>query len=71
MIEMAFELVKLTSGDIEQFEADMQEAFNKGAEYYSGQKEDVLPKKDIEESLNAKGSVAYKAMMDGEMVERS
>ena len=65
---MAFELVKLTSDDIEQFEADMQEAFNKGAEYYSGQKEDVLPKKDIEESLNAKGAVAYKAMMDGEMV---
>ena len=65
---MEFELVKLGSNDVKEFEADMQEAFNKGAEYYSGQSENVLPKEDIEEALNTEGAVAYKAMLNGIMV---
>ncbi|MGN1279592.1 MAG: GNAT family N-acetyltransferase, partial [Limosilactobacillus sp.] len=65
---MTFKLLKLTSADLGQFETDMQEAFNKGAEYYSGREEHVLPKADIEESLNAKGATAYKAMMGKKMI---
>lgn len=28
----------------------------------------IIPEKDIDQSLNAKGSIAYKAVVDGEMV---
>ena len=30
--------------------------------------ETILPEKDIDQSLNGKGSVAYKAVLDGETV---
>lgn len=65
---MEFKLTELLPEDVEPFEKDMQEAFNKGAEYYSGKKEDVLPVKDIEDSLKDKGAVAYKALWNGKMV---
>lgn len=65
---MSFELVKLPKDDVNQFKEDMQEAFNKGAERYSGKKENVLPSKDIDNALNADGAAAYKAVMDGQMV---
>lgn len=65
---MEFKLLKLASADREQFETDMQEAFNKGAESYSGKEEHVLPEADIEEALNTEGAVAYKVMMDEKMV---
>lgn len=66
---MSFELSPLTSEDIPSFKRDMQEAFQRGAASelpdFDGQ---VLPEKDIDSSLNAKGSVAYKAVEDGQIV---
>ena len=55
--------------DIAQFKIDIQEAFQKGFEEVYGESEgQILPEKDIDQSLNAQGSVAYKAVIDGEMV---
>lgn len=66
---MNFSFVTITDKDLKQYKADMQEAFQKGFEDYFGKSEaTVLPEKDIDRSLNAKGSVAYKAVVDGEMV---
>ncbi|MCI6456413.1 MAG: GNAT family N-acetyltransferase, partial [Clostridiales bacterium] len=66
---MNFSLVTLTDEDLNQYKADMQEAFQKGFEDVFGKTEDIiLPEKDIDNSLNEKGSVAYKAVVDGEMV---
>lgn len=64
-----FALLPLESADIGLFKADIQDAFQKGFEAYFGKTEDkVLPEKDIDESLNAKGAVAYKALAGGETV---
>jgi hypothetical protein len=66
---MAFELLPLEQADIAQFKQDIQEAFQKGFEDVYGKTDDtILPKADIDRSLNAVGSVAYKAIADGEMV---
>lgn len=47
----------------------MQEAFQRGFEDVFGKTgEVILPEKDIEQSLQAKGSIAYKANVIGEMV---
>jgi len=66
---VSFDLSPLTSEDIPSFKRDMQEAFQRGAASelpdFDGQ---VLPEKDIDSSLNAKGSVAYKAVEDGQIV---
>lgn len=64
-----FALLPLESADIGLFKADIQEAFQKGFEAYFGKTDGkVLPEKDIDESLNAKGAVAYKALADGKTV---
>ena len=66
---MNFEIVKLSQEDIKTFKKDIQEAFQKGFELVYGKSDGVvLPEKDIDRSLNAKGSVAYKALLDGEFV---
>ena len=66
---MNFSLVTIIDEDLNQYKADMQEAFQKGFEDVFGQYEDIiLPEKDIDNSLNQKNSVAYKAVVDGEMV---
>lgn len=66
---MNFSLVTITNKDLDQYKADMQEAFQKGFEDIFGKTEDViLPEKDIDHSLKSKGSVAYKAVVDGKMV---
>ena len=66
---MNFSLVTIIDEDLNQYKADMQEAFQKGFEDVFGKTEDIiLPEKDIDNSLNQKNSVAYKAVVDGEMV---
>ena len=66
---MKFSLFTITDEDLNQYKADMQEAFQKGFEDVFGKTKDIiLPEKDIDHSLKKKGSVAYKAVVDGEMV---
>ena len=66
---MKFELLVLTGNDMAIFKRDIQEAFQKGFEDVYGKTEDViLPEKDIDRSLSAKGSMAYKAVADNEIV---
>ena len=66
---MNFSLVKIKKSDLAEFKKDMQEAFQKGFEDKFGKTENtILPEKDIDKSLDAKGSIAYKAIVDGETV---
>lgn len=66
---MSFELTPLKTEDIPLFKRDMQQAFQMGAtSEFSDLDEQVLPEQDIDSSLNAKGSVAYKAIVDGQIV---
>lgn len=66
---MKFLLVKISDEDLIQYKKDMQEAFQKGFEDVYGKTEDtILPEKDIDNSLNEKGAIAYKAVVDGQMV---
>ena len=66
---MKFSVVTINNEDLEQYKADMQEAFQKGFEDEFGKTDEIiLPERDIDESLNAKGTIAYKAVVDGEMV---
>ncbi|MBE6051490.1 MAG: GNAT family N-acetyltransferase [Clostridium sp.] len=66
---MNFKLDIVANEDLNQYKADMQESFQKGFEDVFGKtKEIILPEKDIDNSLKQKGSVAYKAVVDGEMV---
>lgn len=62
-------LEKVRDNDLAQYKKDMQEAFQKGYENTYGKAEGiVLPEKDIDDSLNKNGAVAYKAVVDSEMV---
>ena len=64
-----FELVPITEADLPQYKKDMQEAFQKGFEEEFGESEmHILPEQDIDNSLQSKGAVAYKAVVDGAMV---
>ena len=66
---MGFQLLPITAADLPRFKADMQEAFQKGFEDVFGAAEGIiLPEKDIDRSLDAVGSAAYKAVVDGVMV---
>ena len=66
---MSFKLLKLEDCDLEQYKKDMQEAFQKGFEEDFGKTEEIiLQEEDINRSLTTKGSVAYKAVVDDEMV---
>lgn len=66
---MEFKLLPLEEKDTERYKRDMQEAFQIGFEDKFGKTDAVvLPEKDIDESLNAKNSVAYKAVVDGKTV---
>ena len=66
---MNFQLLPISNADLKQYKKDMQEAFQKGFEQDFGETEEIiLPEKDIDQSLNAVGAVAYKAVVDGEMV---
>lgn len=66
---MNFQLLQITDNDLKQYKTDMQEAFQKGFEEVYGKTEEIiLPEKDIDRSLNTKGAVAYKAIIDDKMV---
>ena len=69
MKNMNFKLEILVKNDLEQFKKDMQEAFQKGFEDVYGPTEGtILPEKDIDQSLNTFGAIAYKAIVDNEMI---
>ena len=66
---MNFSLAKIKDEDVLQFKKDMQEAFQKGFEDVYGKTNGIiLPEQDIDRSLNEKGAIAYKAVVDGSMV---
>ena len=66
---MNFILMPIEKGDIDEFKKDMQEAFQKGAmKEFNNLDFEILPEEDIDKSLSAKGSAAYKAVADGKMV---
>ena len=51
------------------FIAMAQEAFQRGFEEHFGKTEEtILPEEDVIRSLTGKGAVAYKALLDGEMI---
>lgn len=66
---MDFQLVNLRQEHREQFKCDFSTAFQQGAMDAFGDIEEViLPKEDVEKDLNEPGTVAYEAVVDGEMV---
>ena len=66
---MNLELILMSENDIAEFKKNVQCAFQKEFEDVFGKcEETILPEKDIDQSLNGKGSVAYKAVLDGETV---
>ena len=67
--KVKFELLPLCEEDIKQFKTDMQAAFQQGAaDEFGEMEEEILPETHIDRFLSAKGSAAYKAVVDGEMV---
>lgn len=66
---MNFQLLPVTDEDVMQFKQDMQEAFQKGAaKEFNELDTEILPEKDIVESLSQKGAAAYKAVINGKML---
>lgn len=66
---MGFQLLPLNPKNLTQFKKDMQEAFQQGAVDAFGKIDiEILPERDIDNSLSAKGSFAYEALLDGELV---
>ena len=66
---MEFALLPVEKGELKEYKDIAQEAFQKGFEAKFGQTDTViLPEKDLDNALNQKGAIAYKAMIDGEMV---
>ena len=61
--QMNIEILPMEEKDMPKFKKDIQEAFQLGFEDVYGKTDGtILPEKDIDRSLNAKGSVAYKAV---------
>ena len=66
---MNFKLELITENDLKVLKKDMQESFQKGFEdVYGSTEEMILPEKDINQSLNTPGAIAYKAIVDDEIV---
>ena len=66
---MSFQLLLLDQKHLTQFKKDMQESFQQGAvDEFSDVNTEILPEKDIDNSLSANGSFAYEALLDGELV---
>lgn len=62
-------LKPILENDKEEYIKSMQEAFQKGAEAEFGNiSEEILPRKDVENSLSTKGSIAYKAILNNKIV---
>ena len=65
---MEFTLLPLKAEEWTAFKRDAQEAFQNGfEEVYGTTEEIILPEKDIDQSLHAKGSAAYQAVCNGEI----
>ena len=65
---MKFELLPVENIDLADYKHDMQEAFQLGAAVWEENlDEEILPYSHIDKSLNANGSIAYKAVVDGQM----
>ncbi|ETP71899.1 tetrapyrrole methyltransferase and pyrophosphatase domain-containing protein [Lachnospiraceae bacterium JC7] len=65
---MKFELLPVENIDLADYKHDMQEAFQLGAAVWEENlNEEILPESHIDKSLNANGSIAYKAVVDGQM----
>ena len=63
------EILNLNSDELKIFKKDMQEAFQKGAESeFENLDFEILPEEDINKSLETKGAIAYKAVMNNEIV---
>ncbi len=66
---MNFKLIPIEKEDIINYKKDMQEAFQRGAmSEFNDLNVEILPEKDINESLSKKGAVAYKAVVDEKML---
>ena len=66
---MDFKLLPIDDKDLAVFKRDMQEAFQLGAAAWEENlEEEILPEAHIDKSLNTKGAIAYKAVVDGNMV---
>lgn len=66
---MSFQLIPLSPQNLTQFKADMQASFQQGAvKEFSDVNIEILPEKDINNSLSANGSFAYEALLNGELV---
>lgn len=65
---MDFFLVPIEKEDVAIFKKDMQEAFQQGAaSEFPDLDVEILPEKDIDESLSKRGAAAYKALVDGKI----
>ena len=63
------EKLNLNSDESKIFKKDMQEAFQKGAESeFENLDFEILPQEDINKSLETKGTIAYKAVINNEIV---
>jgi len=66
---MNFQLLPVCDTDLKEYKKDMQEAFQQGAaKDFVDLNEEILPEKDIDESLSKEGAFAYKAVIDGKML---
>lgn len=66
---MNFKLEIVKPKDLKQYKLDMQESFQKGFEEVYGRiDKTILPEKDVDQSLYTKGAIAYKALVDNEMI---
>ncbi|AOS82955.1 GNAT family N-acetyltransferase [Chlorobaculum limnaeum] len=66
---MCFQLLPLNPKHLSQFKKDMQESFQQGAvDEFSDIDIEILPERDIDRSLSAKGACAYEAILNGEIV---
>ncbi len=65
----SIEISELLAEELGVFKRDMQEAFQRGAEAEFGAvSTQILPESHIDRSLNTAGAVAYKAVLNGEIV---
>lgn len=68
-MKMNLELVPITNDDLKKYKEMAKESFQKGFEDKFGRTDNaVLPDEDIDSSLRTKGSISYKAIVNGEML---
>lgn len=66
---MNFQLLQLEKEDLTTFKKDMQQAFQQGAiKEFNNINTKILPESDINESLIKNGAIAYKAIVNNQIV---